>query len=324
MIPELLDARDFDSQERYDPPNPADNCFDEKPPMLEPDYYCRARGRWDDKHGPEFEGKWKYCYARAGAGTNHLGQGRCKHHGGAAPNVENRYAAMNNDTIAQKLAKFLLDPNPLDLRAELAAARALFEDMVERYDDYVAALIAWHASFDPKRRGLHDAPLYHIAAIQHAFAYLMEQGVEHPALDEIHAALEHGMEVARREWVEERQQSGKPYATDLKVEKPVKVLDISHAASLLKIVQNLATAIIKHEQEAFLSVFAVQALIEAYGEQTRKVLARHLRRLGVNDAEALDAILTDISRAWKSTPALEHSVPRLAAERRQQDEYLGS
>jgi hypothetical protein len=42
---------------------------------LEPNYYCRA---WNEK-------RKKYCRARAGCpGTDHPGEGRCKHHDGGA------------------------------------------------------------------------------------------------------------------------------------------------------------------------------------------------------------------------------------------------
>lgn len=319
-IPELLDTRVYDTHERYDAPSPVDNCYEQRPPKLESDYYCRAIGRWGDMQGPDLAGKWKYCYARAGAGTNHVGHGRCRHHGGSNPNVENRYSELLNDSIGEKLAKFLMDPNPLDLRAELAAARALFEDFVERHESVTAALLAWHASFDPRRRGLHDAPLYHFEAIRYAFEGLVQQGITSPSASELQAALEAGVELARHDFLE----GGGGRVADLKVEKPVKVTDITNAVTVLKTISSLATTIIKHEQEAFLSVFAVRMLIEAYGEQTRKTLAKHLRRLGVNDGEEVEAILRDIARGWESTPALETSIPRLVAERQQQDEYLGS
>jgi hypothetical protein len=50
-------------------------------PKRDPDYYCNARKSSDGA----FEG---YCEARAGAGTDHLGKGRCQWHGGATPRGE--------------------------------------------------------------------------------------------------------------------------------------------------------------------------------------------------------------------------------------------
>lgn len=316
---DLLELPELDSNVRYDPPNPADNVYDTEPPKRDPDYYCLGRGRWNRNH-PEHAGKWKYCYARAGSGTNHVGYGRCKYHGGAASHVENRYAAMANDTVSEKIVKFLQDPNPLDLRADLAAARAIFEHTIERHEETTNALLAWHASFTKERRGLHDAPLYHFKAIQHAFHRL--GGNPKPTDEELHEALEWGVEQARGEWVMDKLARQQPFAVDLVVEKPRKVVDISHAAGILKTITTLVTAILKHEREAFLSVFAFETLVENYGLMARKVLSRHFRRLGVNDGETVEAILKDIGKEWDRVPVLETSIPRLAAERRQQDEYL--
>lgn len=318
----LLDPPEFDRFERYDPPNPEDNAFDERPDKRDPDYYCLGRGKWHD-NSPH-AGKYKYCYARAGAGTNHTGYGRCQHHGGANPAVENRYEALLNPSISEKIGKFLNDPNPLDLKAELAAARAIFEDTVERHGEFTEALLAWHASFDPKRRGLHDKPLYHFDAFRNAYKSLAHDRLHEATDEELHEALEAGLKKAQEDWRDSMIAADKEWALDLKVEKPMKTVDISHAARVLKIVSDLVTAIIKHEREAFLSLFAVQQLIETYGQQTRKVLARHLRRLGVNDGEAVNTIIVDISKEWERAPVVENSVPRLAAERQQQDKFLGS
>lgn len=321
QISSIIDPAPFDEHEFYEPPNPVDNAFDEKPDKVEPDYYCLAVGKWREG---EFSGKYKRCYARAGSGTNHLGHGRCKHHGGNTARVQHRYAEMLNDTISEKLAKFLLDPNPLDLRAELAAARAIFEHTLETHEETQTALLAWHASFDKSRRGLHDKPLYHIDAIKHAFAILAEKKVAKPSLDQLQAALELGLEQARFDRRAGMTGAGLPCSEDLKVDRPTKMVDISHSVRVLKVVSELVKAIMTHERDAFLSVFAVNALIDSFTKQTRKVLTRHFRRLGVNDGETIQTILSDVSKEWQRAPVIETSVPRLAAERRQQDDYLGS
>mgnify|MGYP001092158806 CR=1 FL=1 len=306
---------DLDAHERYNPPSPEDNVFDQKPPKRESDYYCLARRKW--KPPSPFAGKWGYCYKRAGAGTNHKGYGRCHLHGGATPHAEMRYAAMTNPSIAEKIAKHLSDPNPLNLRPELAAARALFEHFLEEYEANVAAIRAWHASFDKKRRGLHDHPLYNILAVKEAIKALGERAPD-ADMDELHAALEMGVERVR----EERMKQGKgELVDDLKVEKPVKVKDISYGVTILKVVSDLTDAIIKHEREAFLSVFAVETLIQTYAKETRKQLVRHLKRMGVTDDEAVERILADVSKAWERAPVVETSVPRLAAEQRQRDKW---
>lgn len=50
-------------------------------PKKDPDDYCNAKKtKRDDEGNSVFAG---YCRAQAGKGTDHFGEGRCKHHGGA-------------------------------------------------------------------------------------------------------------------------------------------------------------------------------------------------------------------------------------------------
>lgn len=92
----------------------------------------------------------------AGAGTDHPGQGNCRWHGGATPIRHGRYSKITRPRIGELIAAHEADPDPLNLLPELAAMRALFQDYVERYDEWVVALLAWHESFqaallDPTR-----------------------------------------------------------------------------------------------------------------------------------------------------------------------------
>jgi hypothetical protein len=94
---------------------------------LEPNYYCRA---WNEK-------RQKYCRARAGAKTDHPGVGRCRQHDGGGDaklkhGRKRRYASVKSSRLRQLIAEHADDPNPLDLLPELAAARALFEEFLER------------------------------------------------------------------------------------------------------------------------------------------------------------------------------------------------
>ena len=87
------------------------------------------------------------CRASAGAGTNHLGQGRCKHHGGNNPIRHGRYSKIKRDQLRSLIERHEADPDPLNIFPELAAARALFEDFIERYETWRDALLAWHTSY---------------------------------------------------------------------------------------------------------------------------------------------------------------------------------
>lgn len=78
------------------------------------------------------------CKQKAGWATDHVGQGRCKLHGGKSigqPIKVGRYSLKHKQSLYNKQADFMADPEPADLTAELALMRALMQDYIERYDD---------------------------------------------------------------------------------------------------------------------------------------------------------------------------------------------
>jgi hypothetical protein len=92
--------------------------------QLPPNYYCRA---WNAK-------RQKYCKQRAGHKTDHPGAGRCHVHGG---NNRVTHGQKRRYEVAPIRVRELMEvhaeaPNPLDLLPELALARALLQDFVER------------------------------------------------------------------------------------------------------------------------------------------------------------------------------------------------
>ena len=89
---------------------------------LEPNWYCRG---WNGK-------REHYCRRRAGHGTEHLGIGRCRYHGGNSitpHGLRSRYAKAS---IADLIAQHQADPDPLNLLPELATLRALLESRLKR------------------------------------------------------------------------------------------------------------------------------------------------------------------------------------------------
>ncbi len=91
------------------------------------------------------------CKRRAGAGTDHVGEGRCKHHGGKTPIKTGRYSKISRPRIKELVEQFENDENKLDLLPEVLLLRALIQDYIERYDEYTEALLNWHQSFvNPK------------------------------------------------------------------------------------------------------------------------------------------------------------------------------
>jgi hypothetical protein len=92
------------------------------------------------------------CRQIAGYKTDHVGQGRCNLHGGATPVIHGRYSSIERTRIKDLIELHVNDPDPLDTFPELAAARALFQDFIERYEKNSEALLAWHASWQVTNR----------------------------------------------------------------------------------------------------------------------------------------------------------------------------
>lgn len=122
---------------------------------LQPNFFCRARNTKREK----------YCYARSGQGTDHLGAGRCKNHGGGTPIVHGRYSDVSRDTIAEHLEKLDLETEQeqMDILPEAQFLRALVKDVTERYQSLVDGIIAWNAEESE------DAKLEKRKALLHKF-----------------------------------------------------------------------------------------------------------------------------------------------------------
>ena len=76
------------------------------------------------------------CQQPAGWGTQHVGQGRCKLHGGnaGAPIITGRYSIKRTE-LARKAQTFNNDAALGDLTGELALMRALLQDYLDRFED---------------------------------------------------------------------------------------------------------------------------------------------------------------------------------------------
>ena len=85
------------------------------------------------------------CQQPAGWGTDHVGQGKCKLHGGATPIKSGRYSVIEREDLAELTDHFANDENPLDIGPELEMVRALLTKFIDRYDELVDALFEWNA-----------------------------------------------------------------------------------------------------------------------------------------------------------------------------------
>lgn len=74
----------------------------------------------------------KPCKHAAGQRTDHPSVGRCWLHGGLTPVKTARYSKVKRRRVGELAAEFEADPDPLNLLPELAQARALYADYLER------------------------------------------------------------------------------------------------------------------------------------------------------------------------------------------------
>jgi len=100
--------------------------------------------------GAKAKSTGKPCQRPAGWGTPN-DTGRCKFHGGATPIKHGRYSKITRPRIRELLDE-LDDDNQLDLLPEVRLLRALTTDFVERYDEFVESVQAWHASHTTEYR----------------------------------------------------------------------------------------------------------------------------------------------------------------------------
>ena len=79
------------------------------------------------------------CTNKAGFGTQHVGMGACKLHGGNAgrPPISGRHAIQTRMRLSDKVEAYLnVDRSKLlDLTRELATARAMFDDFMDSFPD---------------------------------------------------------------------------------------------------------------------------------------------------------------------------------------------
>ena len=85
--------------------------------------YCGAKTR-----------KGTPCKRPVGWGTEHIGEGRCKLHGGNAgrPIISGRYSVKHRASLNEKMQQFLSDPAPANLMPELAIQRAFLEEFLDK------------------------------------------------------------------------------------------------------------------------------------------------------------------------------------------------
>lgn len=83
--------------------------------------YCGAKTR-----------NGSYCKRPAGWGTYHVGEGKCKLHGGASPIKHGLYSKYTKHSLAQSIDSLLDDPDLLNLRQQVAFKQAIVLDRLNQ------------------------------------------------------------------------------------------------------------------------------------------------------------------------------------------------
>lgn len=93
------------------------------------------------------------CRQPAGYRTPHHSQGLCYRHGGCTVMPNGRYANVINKSLKGTLDIIARDEMALmDLAPEATLLRALIIDYVNRYQEFVDALLAWYADGDTTQK----------------------------------------------------------------------------------------------------------------------------------------------------------------------------
>jgi len=177
--------------------------------------YCARPTRNPAAKGP-------YCTQNAGHKTDHAGEGACWLHGGNNRIKHGRFSSVKHTRLADLISEMDETEDPLNTLPEVAATRALLVDHINRYDEFTAALIAWHESY--------------------------MAGVPTPKL---FASLESIMEMLETNCTEAELKRNKDYQTCLKAvmsykssnPKPIQILDIADSMRLLSEVTRMVERI---------------------------------------------------------------------------------
>ena len=136
--------------------------------------------------------------------------GRCDMHGGKSPGGpirHGRYSLTHRQALADKVERFLDDPAPGDLTAELALLRALLQEYLERFTEhqalraediqFLAGLIREVGAMVERVARILNQSALTAAEVQYLTArvadlvvqYIAEPDAQHGFLDELRAAV---------------------------------------------------------------------------------------------------------------------------------------
>jgi hypothetical protein len=159
----------------------------------------------------------------------------CRVHGaggkkkpGGRPATHGRYSRLKREHLRSLIEEYEQDPDPLNILPELAAARALFQDFTDRYDEFTEALVAWHQSYQAGSRPIDKYKVEAFIEVVDQYEELIRSE------DDLTERQQKTLSIAREFVKAARQEAGT---------KPIQILDISDAyrivSEITKIVERI-------------------------------------------------------------------------------------
>src|SRR5690606_6876274 len=105
------------------------------------------------------------CSHVAGWGTDHVGVGACKLHGGKSLVKHGLFSGIKKVTLREAMERHFANPDPLNVLPALAQMRALFEDYINRYQEFTEALLAWHDSYRAANRPIAEHRIHALEVV---------------------------------------------------------------------------------------------------------------------------------------------------------------
>jgi hypothetical protein len=207
----------------------------------------------------------KPCRQRAGARTDHVGEGCCWLHGGLTPIRRGRYSGITTRPRLQELIdRFEADPDPMNLLPEVALVRAVALDFVERYDEMHEGLMRWNMSFDKAFRS--DWGKW----VREMRAHVADGGDPD---DEAAPQM--------------------PDPLSYVPTRPVQIIEISSAAGIASQVGALVDRINKMREDKTFSLSTIRCLQTAMGGDLEAATRRWMP-----DDDQRDAFLNEVEKLW--------------------------
>lgn len=218
------------------------------------------------------------CRLVAGWGTDHLGEGHCRKHGGNHPahkaklererdtDTEVYSENLEHAKIRTLFQAFRRRSDPTDVLDDLALLRALLIDYVNRHAELQEATLAWYGSFTPE--------------FKRAWAKVAE---------DIDAALELGAWDEYAELV-----TRLPNPADY-LQRPRKLPDLGEAHKLIATISTLTDRIEKQREMGVVPVTLLLALLKELAS-----VAVTVARESITDPTERAAFIARLSASWQS------------------------